>query len=139
MALKHDLAHTDWNNVLSNDNANEAYNIFLDVFKTIYDENLIKLKSNKRKTCKKPWMTIEIVRLIRKKHRLFKRYCQNRSEVSEQLYKNIRNMVSRSLHKARRSYYTQKFNENKTNLKNTWKKKKKTYLVISLKPYRHTW
>ena len=45
-------AHTNWNNVQLNDNANEAQNIFLDVFKTIYDKNLIKLKSNKLLTAK---------------------------------------------------------------------------------------
>ena len=91
-----------------------------DTFKTIYDKNLLKTISKKHAKYKKPWITNELVKLIRKKHRLYKKYCKDASESNKKLYRNMRNMVTKSLRKARNNFYVKKFYDNKRNLKNTW-------------------
>ena len=140
-ALKADLANANWINILQNDNVDNAYDIFSDTFKTIYDKNFkITVKKTHNKY-KKPWLTMELVKLIRKKHKLYKKYCKDATEVNKKSYKNMRNIVNKLLRKARKDYYFDKFQVNKNNLKNTWNIIKKlignknktlpTYMIVN--------
>jgi len=53
----------------------------------------------KRKT--NPWMTRNILLLLRKRHRLYKRWRRSQNPVHKQLENNIRNLVQRKIQVAK--------------------------------------
>ena len=106
---------------------------------TIYDpsctlENLIKniqaaynetfpLKKLSRKACKKyrkPWITTNILDLIRKKHKLYKAYTKSKSATDHNNYKKQRNLVKRNIEQAKKVYYLNLFAQSKNDVKKTW-------------------
>ena len=69
----------------------EAYNSFLNIFKTVYDHNFVVRKVKKRKLPRKPRITPLLLKKINKKYRLYKTFCQKRNDSNECKYKKIRN------------------------------------------------
>lgn len=90
---------------LSND-ANEAYDKFLYVFKQLYHSCFpLKVRGLKRKT-RKPWVTIELREEIKTKDKLFKVFLNTRSADDLKVFKKYRNRLTKKLRKARAEYYS---------------------------------
>ena len=68
-----------------------------------------------------PYLTYEIKQLCRQRDYIKKRAIKTGSIYLWQVFRQLRNKVIYSLRNLRRDYYTRKIEENKGNLKNTWK------------------
>ena len=88
-SFQRDLSVVDWNEVFSSCNVDEAYDSFVNKFKTTYECNFKPRKINKKKTPRKPWITSSLLKCINKKNRLYKTFCQKRNVSSECKYKKI--------------------------------------------------
>ena len=72
------------------------------------------------KKTRKPWMNHLILEMIKVKHRLYKKYLENRTPENLSVYKSKRNKVKREIEKAKKQYYFQFFKKVDKNSKKTW-------------------
>ena len=70
---------------------------------------------------KAPYITSELKSLIRQRDYLKAKANKTGSKYFYQAFLNIRNQAKRLLHKLRKSYYSQKIEECKGDMKATWK------------------
>ncbi len=116
------LEKVNWDDVYEQQDANKAYQSFIDLFKTVFNESfpLVSLKINKRHGFNKPWFTIGFLESSRKKSRLYKRFISNPTPQNSTTYKKYRNKFTYLLLMAKKKYYSDKFKESTNNIKNTW-------------------
>ena len=82
---------------------------------------LKKLTSKEVKLKHKPWITVDINKMIKLKNKLFQRKKRQTNNLEiKRLYNLFRNRVNRELKKAKKNYYTKYFEENNNNIKKTW-------------------
>ena len=82
---------------------------------------LKKLTSKESKLSQKPWISSNILKMITIKNKLFNRKKrQPNNDNIKILYNIFRNRVNRELNKSKKEYYSQYFEDNKTNSKKTW-------------------
>ena len=73
------------------------------------------------KMSQKPWITIEIKKLITKKNKLFKKKKKHpNNEFVKSAYNEARNEANRKLKKAKKEYYANYFQNNTKNSKKIW-------------------
>ena len=90
-------------------------------YKQIFDECFpLKRRSGKNRI-RKPWLTNCLLRSIKTKNKLYMQFIRRADPAKERRYKNYKNNLSRLIRVAKRPYYDKKFEENKTNTKQTWK------------------
>ena len=82
---------------------------------------LKKLTLKERNLKHKPWITVDINKMIKIENKLFqhKKRQANNLEI-KRLYNLFRNRVNRELKKAKKNYSTKYFEENNNNIKKTW-------------------
>lgn len=115
------LEAEDWNEVYSCIDPQLAYSIFHAKISKIYDEcfPLKRVKIGYRN--RKPWLTEALKKSIKHKNKLFKRKNKSGYPEHEVDYKRYRNCLNKLLHNAERDHYEALLNQNKNNMKNTWK------------------
>jgi hypothetical protein len=69
----------------------------------------------------KPWISKGILKSIKRKNKLYKSFLQNQNPIAESKYKVYKNKLTHSIRIAKRIYFDMKLNENKSNMKATWK------------------
>ena len=118
--FKEKLSSYDWNNVFIQEDPQRAYDIFHDIYSTLYDEcfPMVKIKLGRRNS--KPWLSNELKNMIKQKNRLYKRNKQYPTYQRELEYKSFRNSLSKRIHKAEKMYYKNLIEEHKGNVKNFW-------------------
>ena len=119
--LQRELYEVDWSSLYSCNNVNTAYDLFLSKLLVLYDRNLPLCSSNNKKSCiRKPWITPGLLRYIKKKNKLYKKFLNDRSPSNQAKYKTYRNKVNNILHKVKRKYFCDKLNRTKHDIKGTW-------------------
>ena len=108
--------------MILNDSCQNAYTMFHNIFLEIYNSSLpVKRKSLKpHYKTRKPWLTNGIKCSIKHKNKLYAHYKKYPSQSNKKLYKEYRNMLTRSLRRTERTYYDILLIDNKNNLKKTW-------------------
>ena len=83
---------------------------------------ILKYKKIKRsdRRLNKPWISLGLLKSIKKKNKLYKQYLSNPSNHSEVHYKRYKNKLIHSLRVAKRLYCDKKLEESKSNVKATW-------------------
>ena len=82
---------------------------------------LKKLTPKEVKLNHKPWISVDINKMIKIKNKLFHRKKREPNNLEiKRLYNLFRNRVNRELKKAKRNYYTKYFEVNSNNIKKTW-------------------
>ena len=120
--LNADLKNVDWSKVYHELNPERAYDIFCEIFIELYNKHLpIQTNKSGKRQSKKPWVSREILKLIDKKNKCYKKYILSPLDTNFDKYKKIRNKVTSSLRRAKKEYYFQKFDSIKQNSKLTWK------------------
>ena len=111
------LKKEDWSELFNQTNANTAYEIFHHKYCKIYNSSItIKTKTiGSKRIPKKPWMTQEILKKMRKRDRLVK-IKDRRSD-----YLELRNQIVTECRKAQRNYINKNIQENINNVKEHWK------------------
>ena len=97
---------------------------------------LKKLTPKEIKLKHKPWISININKMIKIKNKLFhrKKRQPNNLEI-KRLYNLFRNTVNRELKKDKRNYYTKYFEDNNNNIKKTWEGIRS---IINIKSTKHS-
>ena len=104
------------------ENADDSYDMFLSTFTSLYNQ-CFPLKSvliNKRSN-RRPWMTPDLLKLCRKRLKMYRNYKKHPTEHLNRKYKRYRNFVTIKLRQAKSEYYQIKFNGVKNNIKATWR------------------
>ena len=125
-ALREALIATDWNDVLSDQNVESAFDNFFNKFMLLYDENVPLVvytckKKNYNKVPRMPWITKSILRSITKKNKLYYQYKRRSSDFMWRKYSKYRNTLTSVLRTAKKKYYSAQFQMTFNNIKNTWK------------------
>ena len=79
----------------------------------------------------KPWISLQILKIIKIRDKLFKQFKDSNSSAALKAYKQFRNRVVNEIRQSKKNYYQEYFHENKSNMKMLWKGIKN---IISLKP-----
>ena len=116
------LANVHWDELSESKNTDCTYRCFVNKYTTIYNDCFpLKKVKVKNVTLSKPWITKGLLKSVRKKNLLYKRFLANPTSYREKLYKSYKNKLTHSLRVAKRLYYNKKLDEYKSNAKSTWK------------------
>ena len=99
---KQNLNLYNWEEVMANMTTNEAWDCFLNKASDIHSKFIP--NKNRRNPNKPPWLNRELVRLQRKKGRLWRKYKKTQSETDFEQYKECRKSLQRRLRSARRNF-----------------------------------
>ena len=68
----------------------------------------------------KPWLSTEILKMIKFRNKIFARKRQPENENCKRLYNILRNKVNWDLKKLKKKYYAEYFTEHVNNIKKPW-------------------
>ena len=106
-------------NIYNHTNAKTAFSEFLEIFDHAYNNSFpIKTLKLTRKGYFKPWITRELIRRIKIRDNLAKLYKKQR--IDKKTFTDFRNLLNKQIRQAKETYYNNKFEENKGNIKRTW-------------------
>ena len=77
--------------------------------------------SSRRRIPRKPWITSAILKSIRRKEKLYKKYVNHPTNSNKIAYSTYRNKLTTLIRTSKRRYYAEKLEESKFNTKQTWK------------------
>lgn len=119
--LRNDLLNEAWEGVYT-ESVNDAYESFLNCFLSHYNKRCPITKCrNKNSYNKKPWITKGLQNACKKKNNLYKDFMKQRTKTAENKYKVYKNKLVNIMRNAKKEYYNKRLEENKNNLKGTWK------------------
>ena len=116
------LESVDWSPLKDFDEPNTAFNRFLALYSGIYNDCFpLKRVTRKQRRFKKPWLTKALLKSIKRKNNLYKKYLRVPSMVNASLYKTYKNKLNHTVRLAKRLYYEKKLQDVKSNTHATWK------------------
>ena len=111
----------DWSFILALKDANAAYDSFVNTIDHIYDNCFPHITINTKKNRKRhPWITSGILKSIKVKNKLYRRFLRNPSSENNTNYKKYRNKLNHVIRFSKKNYFNDKFNNCKNNAKGTW-------------------
>ena len=126
-ALSQDLDKIDWSTA-NLQNAHLYGSNFLHVFNQALDIHapMTEIKPSKRdaKRNAKPWITKDILKLIKTKDKIYKKFIKQKNTIiKEQIfktYKQQKNEITKIIRISKKKYYNEYFTKNNGNLKKLW-------------------
>ena len=99
----------------------QTYSCFLNKYSEILNScfPIKKIKASKY-ALKKPWLSTGLLKSIKRKNSLYKKFLKSPTPFNESSYKRYRNKLNHSLRLAKRSYYEAKLKSLTDNIKGTW-------------------
>ena len=124
--LRHKLETINWDFSDQTNNTNDpntAYNIFIDKYTGLFDMcfPFKTIKGKALNSFRKPWLTKSLLGSINKTNKLYKQYLHHRSNEKLLKYKTYKNKLTNLLRVAKRLYFENQIEINKTNIKQTWR------------------
>ena len=115
------LSKVNWKNILESVNIDEAYENFINTVQNVFAITcpLQKVKCKTRNN--KPWITKGLANAFKKQKTLYKRFLKNRNKENEHRYKTYKNKLVNIKRFCEKTYYSNLLEENKNNIKETWK------------------
>ena len=121
--INHDLKNTDWS-VLHENELDDAYDYFIDKFNICIDRHapLTRVTIPQCQIKREPWITKGLLKSIHKKHILFKKcHKMSRNDETFKEYKAYCKVLNKLKRNAKKSYYTEIFNQYRNDIKKTWR------------------
>ena len=122
-----DLDKVNWdtsgleNASLYGNNILHVFNQTLDIHAPITE---IKISKKQNQQNAKPWITNEILKLIRNKDRTYKKFIKEENKtIKDELfctYKGQKNEITKLIRKSKKLHYNEYFSKNSTNIKKLW-------------------
>ncbi|XP_072039499.1 uncharacterized protein [Amphiura filiformis] len=117
--LCNELHVTDWYELLHGKNINEAWSVFKDKYTECIHTFVPSKRSRRRE--KKPWINDEIIKLAKKKKRLYRKCKKSPDDLPKwQNYKKCRNMLKVVINREYHSYVSDIANDNSNHGKKFW-------------------
>ena len=119
--LNNKLSSYNWNEIFEDENPDTAFNSFINIFKSLYDNccpyTSTKIPNNKIKN--KPWISFSIQKCISKKNVLYKKFkLQNSTDIKNR-YIKYKNILTKIIRYSKKKYFEEKIDNNDS--KNKWK------------------
>lgn len=116
---------TNWNHIINENSVNQSYTLFLDKFTSIYDHcfpvRRLSINSRSNRIPRKPWITSAILTSIRRKNKLYHKFKSSSTDSNRLLFVNYRNKLTNLIRVSKKNYYCNLLDDQKHNLKQTWK------------------
>jgi hypothetical protein len=120
-SFKEHCANIDWDSIMSSSSTQDAYSTFHRTISDLYNTHFPIKKTKVGYATRKPWLTPGLKKSIRIKNKLYIRQLKSNNLDHIHYYKTYKNNLNRLLKKSERLYYQEKIENNKHNLKLTWK------------------
>lgn len=118
--MREDMKQIDWSNYDNKDVA-EIWDSLRDSIQKSMEENIPKSKKRKTETTKSHWMHAKHLKILKKKHKLYKRFLASKEGIDYQRYIQTRNECKHALRYAKCNYERNISNNSKANAKAFWK------------------
>lgn len=120
--LEKAFSNISWENVFLETNLDKAYENFIDGCHSVIDQiTTTKNSKSKIRFDKSPWFSLELVKEIQKRERLFEKWTKSPfSPKLEQAWKKQRNLVTALTRRTKKSYYSGLL-KNESDPKKVWK------------------
>ena len=119
-ALDEVLALANFDDIINNDNINEATQFSFDRINNDFRLSCpIRTKTLSPKNTTKPWISAEICANIKKQQNYYSLVRQNK--MSHQFYLRFRNFVTNQIRQGKINYFARKFQQFKGDCRSTWK------------------
>ena len=122
--FSNDLANLDWD-IKPQFDASFAFTWFHDSLDNLLNAPWRSLTQREISLRAKPWLNNDIQKLMRKRDKMFKKYCDEKNPLLKNQihdsFKILRNNASYSINLSKKKYYENYFEMSKTNLSKTWK------------------
>ena len=119
-----DFSHVDWDSLLElhKNDANISLGNLLNKTTQLIDLSLPwrKVTQKESKFMEKPWITTEIVKKIKLKNKLHKKYVKTKASDLKERVKKLKNEITSKSRKNKKEYFSKYFNDHKGNLKKIW-------------------
>lgn len=116
------IENETWQDVFYGNDVNVAFDQFNKIFSKHLNNCLPYVPSTKKGISdKNDWMTPAILNSCRTKNRLYKKYLRSRTANNLNDYKRFRNRLTSVIRLAKKSYYTNMFNNNNQDAKSMWR------------------
>ena len=119
-SFRDDVSVQNW--CYSHDNVNESFNDYIKLEASL-DRHapFKKLTPKEIKIKNKPWLSTEILKLIKIRNKIFARKKRKpENDNCKRLYNSLRNRVNREIKKSKKKYYADYFNEHVKDIKKPW-------------------
>lgn len=115
-----EIRKPDWSNVYNQNDVNLAYDNFIHIIETAF-ENCFPLQQLSRKRMKdKPWITSGLKKSSVIKNNLYKKWILTRLPEDEKKYKNYRRVFKKTALEAENEYFKNKFDTKANSVKKLW-------------------
>ena len=126
--FQEELSQIQWPEMLDPTmNTNQSFSTFFERISNLLDE-MAPMKTLAKKQIRlsqKPWITSEILFLMKKRDIFYNDFCKEKDNVKKErlniIYKHYRNKVVCMIRNGKNKYYTDFFNQYQSNAKQTWK------------------
>lgn len=121
--LKQAFKGVEWNELLRFNECNDLYDNIVKTFSTCYEKASFTKISEKKIVFRKDWMSLELLKAIQERDKLFQRWKNCKSIVRAIYmadYKKSRNLVCAKIKKAKIKFYSNEIEKAKHSMKETW-------------------
>ena len=120
--LNSELINQNWDNIYSQTSVNDCYEHFLQKVDLVVNKVCpMETKTIKHGNKCKPWLTKGLLNACKKKNTMYKTFIKTKLESDETKYKAYKNKLTKILRNAEKSYFNEKLEKEKHNIKATWK------------------
>ena len=106
--FKSELSKVNWEVKCSGKDVNHSYGNFITKFDYLFDKccpkSTKKVNQHKDKI-KSPWLSYSLLKCIRRKNRLYKKFIRKPTEANKETYKKYRNRLNATLRLAKQKYF----------------------------------
>ena len=126
-SFKNSISLVDWHFISQDKDPENAYTNFLNTITGLFNIYcpMKTIRVSNRKTPRKPWATPGILKLIKTKDKMYKKYINKLTFENKVKHTKYRNLINNLLRTSKKSYITSEIESNKFKMKETLKKKKK--------------
>ena len=114
------ISQYDWSRVTDNDVCQNAFQLFYDNIKSIFDQAFPVKRVKKKYNNRIPWITEALKVSIKTKNRLYVRAKNHDTAYNKMLYANYKAEVNKLLNIQKKKYYNDLIYLYKNNMKKTW-------------------
>ena len=115
-----DLHMIDWNRVTTYNNPNEMWVFWKHLLASVIDKHA-PFRTKRVKNKRSPWITNELLREIHKRDFLKKKAASTNDPSIWKQFKDARNKANNSVKKAKRKYFSENLDANKSDPRKTWR------------------
>ena len=117
--FKNKLSALSFNEIINSEDPNDAFNKFDAIFSEEYELSFpIRSRKITNKDKSKPWISGNLLNLVRRKQNLY--YLLKQGRLTTESYNRFKNHVTSQIRIAKKNYFNGLLNSVKTNVKKTW-------------------